>query len=44
MPIAVSCGGHCSLLASSTDTAVGFGAKAALMKPLTMLGLMTNWK
>ena len=37
-------GGHCSIFAASADTVVGFGAKAAVMKPLTITGLMTNWK
>jgi len=42
VPIAVRRGGHCSVLAVSTATAVGFGAKAALRKPFTMAGFMTN--
>ena len=31
-------------VAGCAQTEVGFGAKAAEMKPLTMFGLMTNWK
>ena len=44
VPIAVSSGRHCSTLAASAVTVVGFGANAAVMKPLTITGLMTNWK
>ena len=40
--MAVSSGGHFSAFTASAATAVGFGAKAALMKPLIIGGLMTN--
>ena len=36
VPIAVSSGGHFSTFTASAATAVGFGAKAAVMKPLTI--------